>query len=78
MDDLVKRLRASGRPSWDDGAGGNGLMMEAADRIEVLEAQVAAAAAYIKDLEEHEGAEGFSVSTEVLAAAYRKTQEGAL
>lgn len=31
-----------------------------------------AAKAYIKDLEEHEGAEGFSTSTAILGAKYRE------
>ena len=56
----------------------------AADRIEQLaatnehlEAALAAAAAYIDDLEGHEGAEGFSTSTADLCAVYQAALKGA-
>jgi hypothetical protein len=62
--DLIEALRLQG---WND----------AADRIEQLEAKLAkavealqAADLYIHDLEMHEGAEGFSISTAEAAAVY--------
>lgn len=54
----------------------NPLHMEAADRIEALVKALSAAKAYIENLEDHEGAEGFSTSTSELGAAYYTTLKG--
>lgn len=46
-------------------------------RAERLEAALEAAKAYIEDLEAHEGAEGFSLSTAILSSAYYAALKGA-
>jgi methanogenic corrinoid protein MtbC1 len=58
--------------------------LAAEQRVATLEAENArlqralqAATAYIEDLEEHEGAEGFSSSTGILGAAYRDAMKPA-
>ena len=75
-DDLVKRLKQSGTPSFDDGRGGNGLMLKAAARIEALEAALAKADALAEALSLQRSSQGNSVSprTALALAAYREAR----